>query len=395
MNTSNILRVEWVDSATKISDALWASCFAALFEGRWWYLALEQAGLQDQFTFVYGLVYAKGQNGAPDAAIAIAPAFVMNVPISLVVPPALLPVVQLLGKVMPSLLYQRTLFIGSPCSDEGRVGMLEGVDAAPVLEVVNEAMQIYASEIKAPMRVWKDFSNQHQQAFTSLLPKAGLFRLVSFPGTEVKLAGQDSDGYLGSLKASRRNKLKKKLKQAAQAPVTVEVVQRPDAAIMDEIFALFWQTYEKGDTKFERLNRTFFDLITQYEHAHYVMLRDKNTQKIVSFMLCFKLGEHVINKFIGIDYRQPKEWFLYFRLWEAAVAWSYSVGAKAIQSGQTGYAPKIELGNDMVALTNYCRHQNPIVHWVYAAVAKTVNWDTLDEDLAIYAKAYPEYVPRF
>lgn len=390
-----MLRVEWVDSATKISDALWASCFAAPFEGRWWYLALEQAGLQEQFAFMYGVVYAKGQNGEPDTAIAIAPAFVMNVPISLVVPPALLPIVQLLGKVMPSLLYQRTLFIGSPCSDEGRVGMLEGVDAAPVLAVVNQAMQIYADEIKAPMRVWKDFSNQHKQAFTELLPRAGLFRLVSFPGAEVRLAGQNSDGYLGSLKASRRNKLKKKLKQAAQAPVVVEVAQRPDAATMDEIFALFWQTYEKGDTKFERLNRTFFDLITQYEHAYYVLLRDKNTQKIVAFMLCFKLGEHVINKFIGIDYKQPKEWFLYFGLWEAAVAWSYSVGAKAIQSGQTGYAPKIELGNDMVALTNYCRHQNPIVHWVYAAVAKTVNWDTLDDDLAVYAKAYPEHVPRF
>lgn len=390
-----MLRVEWVDSATKISDALWAACFAAPFEGRWWYMALEQAGLQDQFAFVYGVVYAKGQNGELDTAIAIAPAFVMNVPISLVVPPALLPVVQLFSKVMPSLLYQRTFFIGSPCSDEGRVGMMEGIDVAPVLEVVNQAMQMYADEIKAPMRVWKDFSNQHQPAFAKLLPKAGLFRLVSFPGTEVKLAGQNSDGYLGSLKASRRNKLKKKLKQAAQAPVDVEVVQQPDTAMMDEIFALFWQTYEKGDTKFERLNRTFFDLITQYEHATYVMLRDRNTRKIVSFMLCFQLGEHVINKFIGIDYRQPKEWFLYFRLWEAAVAWSYSVGATVIQSGQTGYAPKIELGNDMIALTNYCRHHNPIVHWVYAAVARTVNWDTLDDDLAIYAKAYPEHVPRF
>jgi hypothetical protein len=395
MSLSSMLRVEWVSSAAKISDELWANCFAAPFEGRWWYLALEQAGLQDQFTFVYGVVYAQGSDGGSDTPIAIAPAFVMNVPISLVVPPALLPIVQLLGKVIPSMLYQRTLFIGSPCSDEGRVGMLEGADVALVLEVINQAVQAYASQIKAPMQVWKDFSNQHQQAFAGLLPKAGLFRLISFPGTEVKLVSKDSGGYLGSLKASRRNKLKKKLKQAAEAPIDVEVMHKPNAVIMDEIFALFWQTYEKGNTKFERLNRTFFDLISQYEHAHYVVLRERGTQKIVSFMLCFKLGENVINKFIGIDYKQPKEWFLYFRLWEAAVAWSYSVGAKAIQSGQTGYAPKIELGNDMVALTNYCRHQNPIVHWVYAAVAKTVNWDTLDDDLAIYAKAYPEHVPRF
>ncbi len=110
-------------------------------------------------------------------------------------------------------------------------------------------------------------------------------------------------------------------------------------------------------------------------------------------MLCFALGKHVINKFIGIDYSRPKEWFLYYRLWEATVAWAYSIGARSIQSGQTGYAAKIELGNDMVPLTNYCKHKNPIMHWIYARVAKMVNWDTLDEDLSAYVKAYPDLMP--
>lgn len=393
-NSKHKLRVEWFNSATDIPDGLWADCFTAPYEGRWWYLALEQAHLEDQFTFTYGVVYEVGLSGAADKAIAIAPAFIMNVPISLVVPPALLPVVNVLGKVLPSLLYQRTFFIGSPCSDEGRVGMLASANPVDVLQAVNQAMQTYAKAIKAPMRVWKDFSNQYQAAFTSWYKAAGLFKLISFPGTEVKLEGKGFEGYLSTLKASRRNKLKKKLKQAALAPVMVEVIQKPSAETMDEIFALFWQTYEKGNTKFERLNRTFFELLSAFEETYYVVLREQTSQKMLSFMLCFKLGEHVINKFIGIDYSQPKEWFLYFRLWEAAVAWSYEVGASSIQSGQTGYAPKIELGNDMVALTNYCRHQNPIVHWVYAAVAKTVNWETLDDDLAVYAKAYPEHVPH-
>ncbi|MHB8744469.1 MAG: hypothetical protein ACYC9L_15290, partial [Sulfuricaulis sp.] len=113
----------------------------------------------------------------------------------------------------------------------------------------------------------------------------------------------------------------------------------------------------------------------------------------VAFMLCFKLGDHVINKFIGIDYQKPKEWFLYFRLWAAAVDWSLAQGAKSIQSGQTGYAPKIEIGHELVPLTNYCAHSNPLIHWIYATVTKTVNWNTLDEDLAIYLKAYPHLRP--
>jgi predicted N-acyltransferase len=183
------------------------------------------------------------------------------------------------------------------------------------------------------------------------------------------------------------------MKQANDAPVYVEIVSQPNAAIIDEVFSLFWQTYEKGNTKFEQLNRVFFDEISQYENSHYVILRKNESKEMLSFMLCFKLGEHVVNKFIGIDYSQPKEWFLYFRLWDAAVEWSYSIGATSIQSGQTGYAPKIELGNDMVPLSNYCQHKNPIVNFIYQMVAKTINWDTLDPDLAIYVKAYPELKP--
>ncbi len=380
-------KVEWLNSEADVPADLWRACFSAPFEGGWWYAALEQAGLQDQFTFIYGLIY---ENEKP---VAIAPAFVMNVPIRLIVPPALLPIVNVLGKVMPSLLYQRTFFIGSPCSDEGRVGMIDHENVSERLRAINQAMQSQADQLQAPMRVWKDFSNAHQADFAVMLKLEGLFRLISFPGTEVKLEGTDFQGYLSSLKSSRRSKLNKKLKLAAIAPVDVQILQQPDTVTMDEIFALFWQTYEKGDTKFERLNRPFFDLISKHEHSYYIVLREQKTNKVLSFMLCFKLGEHVINKFIGIDYSQPKEWFLYFKLWQAAVEWAYSVGATSIQSGQTGYAPKIELGNDMVALTNYCKHKNPLVHWIYAKVASTVNWDTLDEDLEIFVKAYPNLQP--
>ena len=383
-----MIKVEWVNSEADIPAALWETCFQAPFEGRWWYAALEKSGLEDQFSFMYGVVYED------DKAVAIAPAFVMNVPIRLVVPPALLPAVNVLGKIIPSLLYQRTFFIGSPCSDEGRIGMINVENVATRLLAINQAMQAQADQLQAPMRVWKDFSNVHQADFTSILKPEGLFQLISFPSTEVKLEGTNFQSYLSALKSSRRSKLNKKLKQAANAPVEVEVLQQPNAQNMDEIFNLFWQTYEKGDTKFERLNRQFFDLISAQEHSYYVILREQKTKKILAFMLCFKLGEHVINKFIGIDYSQPKEWFLYFRLWEAAVEWTYSVSARSIQSGQTGYAPKIELGNDMIALTNYCKHKNPLVHWIYAKIASTVNWNTLDEDLAIFVKAYPELQPK-
>ena len=378
--------VNWVDSESEIAPELWQAYFPAPYEGHWWYQVMERCGIQDQFTFLYAVV------SDSSGTIAIAPAFVMNVPMRLVLPPAILPLANLIGHIVPSALYQRTLFIGSPCSDEGHVGMLDGVNRLAVLNSIELAMVSKAKQLQASMRVWKDFPQQYAIDFTSL--NAHLFKVVSFPGTSVELPDATKDGYLATLKSSRRNKLKKKLRLAAESPVDVEVIQQPDSQILNELFNLFWQTYEKGGTKFERLNRKFFDLIAAETNSHFVILREQSNGKIVAFMLCFALGDQVINKFIGIDYQQPKEWFLYFKLWEAAVDWAAGIGAKSIQSGQTGYAPKIELGNQLVPLTNYCAHLNPVINWIYAKVAKTINWDTLDADLAIYLKAYPDEKPK-
>ena len=33
-------------------------------------------------------------------------------------------------------------------------------------------------------------------------------------------------------------------------------------------------------------------------------------------MLCFDMGERLEDMYIGIDYSRPKEWMLFFRLWE-------------------------------------------------------------------------------
>jgi uncharacterized protein len=45
--------VEFVRKTSQIPDDLWETCFPG--EGRWWYEALEQSGIDDQFTFLLPL----------------------------------------------------------------------------------------------------------------------------------------------------------------------------------------------------------------------------------------------------------------------------------------------------------------------------------------------------
>ena len=86
----------------------------------------------------------------------------------------------------------------------------------------------------------------------------------------------------------------------------------------------------------------------------------------------------------------PKDWHLYFRLWEEAVGWASKNGATELQSGQTGYGAKLDLGHRLVPLTNYCQHLNPIGHRIFAYIARRISWSTLDEDLKLYVQAHGE-----
>ncbi len=246
MDAPGRLSLRWVSSAEEIPPALWAQCFAPPLEGAWWYRVLEQSALADQFTFAYALLE---RDTIP---VGIVPTFLMDVPIDLVAPPPIARFLRWAGGVLPRLRYQRTLFVGSPCSDEGTVGLLPGVPLAEVIRLMQDALNQRAKAFRASMIVWKDFP-QEEGTRTLVQQERGLFRVVSYPGTRLSLPVGGWGAYLQTLSAPCRYRLRKKLRRShALGDLHATVVQNPRDAVLEEIFGLFWQTYEKGKTKFER-----------------------------------------------------------------------------------------------------------------------------------------------
>jgi len=368
--------VRWVATAGEVPADLWATSFPATLEGDWWYRALERGRLEGQFCFAYGIIERGSQ------AVGIAPTFLMDVPIDLVAPPLVAAALRAGARVLPRLRYQRTLFVGSPCSDEGTVGLVPETSLASVLDPVQDALEERARALDAQMIVWKDFPDESRVDFDRMVATRRLFRATSFPGTRLRLSGPAFEDYVAALPPAKRHRLRRNLRRGNDAlPLIDTVVTRPDATVLAEIFALFWQTYEHGKTKFERLTPEFFAAIAVEPPAHFVLLREPASGRLVAFMLLFLLGHRAINKFIGLDYQLGRAARLYFRLWERALRWALAVGATEIQSGQTGYGVKLDLGHELVPLTNYCRHRSPLVHRLYAAVAARITWASLDDEL--------------
>ena len=380
--------VEFFETASQIPNDLWDVCFQPPVEGRWWYETLEQSGIEDQFTFFYGLIKHLA------CLVGIAPIFMMDVPIDRVAPQQFLRLLRFVGKIVPSVLRQRTLFIGSPLLDEGRIGLTSShVDRRAALLSLQVAMEKMAEQLRAPVIVWKDFPESSWADLDWLSRQRRLFRVISFPNTIVEFRSHRKEDYFAGLKGSRRRKVKAKLKRSReQVELGVEIVQRPDTKTLDDIFGLFWQTYEKSETKFLRLNRRFFEVIAEKQAALFIVLREQSTGEMIAFMLCLDMGERLIDLFIGIDYSRPREWMLFFRLWEAAVDLALSHGFSAIVSGRSTYEAKIETGHRLVPLNNYCRHGNFFLHHIYRVLGQRVEWASLDDDLARFLKAHPESI---
>jgi len=374
-----------VPTAAEVPQILWDQAFAAPVEGRWWYETLERSHLDQQFRFFYAVVEDDGR------PVALAPMFCADVPIELVVPDGSLPLFHLAAKVFPGVMAQRTLFVGSPCADEGTIGLLPGADLARVLAAVAHAQGRLAKVLGAWMLVWKDLPAAFAEKARPSAQKLGFFQTESYPGTEIEFLSNDKEDVFRRMKPSHRQQLRKKLRRSAErADLDVSVVRRPAPDVLAEIFALFTQTYEQAETRFERLDIRFFEAAALSDPARFILLRARGDGRLAAFMLVYDVGEAVINKFIGIDYHRPRDWMLYFRLNDAAIDFALSRGAKRLQSGQTGYRVKIELGHQLVPLFNFARHRLWPVHFIYALVGRTISWKTLDPELAHHVEAHPD-----
>jgi uncharacterized protein len=370
-------QIEWRSSANEIPVDAWRCCFPPPLEGLWLYTALEQAGLEEQFRFAYGVV-TRGHE-----IVAIAPTFEAEFPISLVAPSLVDWALSLGGRCLRHLRLQKTLFVGCPCSDEGTVGVAPGVRLDEIASLLQQAFWRRAQESKAACLVWKDFPESSWPALRALSREAGLSEVVSYPGTRIANFGSDFETYLARLTGNRRHNLRKKLRLSrAHIDVEVEVVSKPDSAHVAEIWRLFQNTYARATTRFERLTETFWEFVCRQAQSRCIILRERSSGKAVAFMLAIVQGKCVINKFIGLDYGFGSKVYLYFRLWEEFMRFAIDAGAEEVQSGQTGYRAKLDVGHELVPLNNYFRYRNPLIQTIASFLAKRISWSSLDADLA-------------
>ncbi len=382
---SAALSVTFVDCAALMHDALGTAGYPLPLEGPWLYEVLEQSGLENQFTLFYALVF---QRGVPVAA---APAFVMDVPMEQACPENLLKTLRAIARIVPSILYQRTLFVGYPSAAQGTIGIVPGTNRRAVLLALQRAFERKAHDLNAELMIWREMPADISADLEWVTKRRRLFRTLSLPSTIVKFSSQSKSGYFDRLTGSHRCALKRNLKRSAAAvDVVVEVLQYPAPALLEEILGLFRQTYLRAKMKFEELSPAWFVKIAGLPTTYFMVMREKQTGAMIAATAYFDRSPILVARHVGFDYTRPMSWLLYYRLWDALVDWALAKGFTSIYSGPTSYVAKIQTGHELIPLFNYLWHRNGIMHAIYRTVAQRLDWAGLDEDLAKFFKAHPE-----
>lgn len=340
-----------VDSISKIKKTEWESLFGAIPEGYQFYKTLEESNLRE-FSFYYLILYQG------ETIILIAPLFVTEFHLDIVLEDSARAVINYIHKVIPQFLFAKTLFCGSPFGENGILGINQDVpDKRSIIHELVQAMNDFSKEKKVSLIIFKDFLKT-DTALLSVLQEKGFFRVTGLPSVITDLNFSSMDEYLASLSHATRKNLRRKIKKATdRAAIRIDSADSIET-IIDEIYQLYLNTYNAGKIKFEKLTKEYFIQAAENFKPHCKFFLYYVHGKLGAFNLCFVFNDLLIDKFIGFDYELAYTYNLYFLSWYHNIAWAIKNGIRYYQVGQTDYHPKIQLGGKIVPLYSYVKHTN-------------------------------------
>jgi len=338
--------VEVYRSCADIEPELWEACYGGhAADGRYYRIVEECLG--DQFAFRY-LVMRNGSQAA------LQPALVVDQDGAAGLPRWGRRLVALARKVFPRLLRLRLLMVGC-AAGEGHPGSLERW----ALEALHGALPAVARSVGAPIIVLKDIPAEYRHAITPVFER-DYRRVPGLPAAVLDLADYSSfEDYLQNrVGKSFRKNLRRKFRKLAAAPeITMEVIA--DAGpLVDELFPLYWQTFQRAELEFEILNREFFDRLGRDmpDKTRFFIWRQQG--RIIAFNVCLVHDGVMYDLDLGMDYSVALNLHMYFVTWRDIVQWSIEQGLRMYHAGPLNYDPKLHLKLELAPQDLYARHVN-------------------------------------
>ena len=366
-----------VSSIENIPSAIRDTAFANQCKDFRYYEVLERS-LREQFVYRY-LLLRDDSSGQ----WAVQPLFFVQQDLLAGLPRALRSFSHIVRKYRPGFLKLRMMMLGCAAGE----GQLDH-SAQWLVPALREAIEAYRVQAGASIVLLKDFPSTYRACLAEF-SRDGFQRAPSMPAAKLELDFATFEEFMSRrLSKVFRKNLRRKFRAVEKAP-PIEMEVRSDAGeLVDELFALYWQTYRRSDFKFEELNKEYFRLLGQRmpDRVRYFIWRQAG--RMIAFNLCMVHDNTLYDLDLGLDYSVAFDLHLYFVTWRDVITWCLENGIKTYHTGPLNYEPKRHLKLTLLPHDLYARHNSSWINPVFKLAIRYLEPTRHDRALRRFSNAH-------
>jgi len=359
----------------------WQHAFASQHKDRRYYEIVEDT-IHPEFDYWYFAI--RDRHGDIQA---IQPFFVLDLDILAGAHPQFGRLIDAIRLRWPRFMFMKAMMVGCAA---GEAHLDEGDDStrAATAQCLAGAIVKHARALGARLIVLKEFPDQYRDVLSCFV-RGGFTRIPSMPLTRLNIAYASFDDYMQSaLNSATRRKLRKKFKATEFDPPIALSVTHDITPIIDEVYPLYVQVYERSKLHFEKLTKEYFCCLGTAmpdKTRFFVWRRDG---RVVAFGVCLVHGDTVFAEYLGLDYSVALELHLYHYVFRDLVRWAIANGYRWFQSSGLNYDPKLHLRHWLKPVDLYVRHTSAIINLLMRIALPLLEPTRHDVTL----KKFPNYV---
>ena len=339
----------------------WTNAFNSEAKDRRYYELVEDT-IHDDFDFRYFIVRTSGGE-----ICAIQPFFSLDLDLLTGTKPKIGKVTEFIRRMWPRFMRARTLMVGC-AAGEGHLDGYNETARRPHLPLLASAIVTAARKLNARLIVLKEFPAKYRPLLECFVNK-GFTRVPSLPNVRLNIDYTSFDEYMKrALSGGARRKLRLKLRATERAPPIGMTVTGDIAPVIDEVYPLYLQVYNRSNLHFEKLTKEYFCGLGNRmgDKNRFFIWRQRG--KILAFGSCLLQGDTLHAEYLGLDYKVALELHLYHYTFRDLIRWGIANGYKSFHSSALNYDPKLHLKYRLDPVDLYVRHTSTICNAIFSRV---------------------------
>lgn len=326
----------------------WAHAFARERKDHRYYEIVEDTILP-RFDYRYFAIRGEDRD-----ICAVQPFFILDQDLLVGATPKLAGLIDSIRWIWPRFMRMRTLMVGCAAGE----GHLDTGAMTPDYQcrLLASAIVTQARDMNVSLIVLKEFPAKYRKPLQHFL-RCGFTRVPSMPMTKLNINYTSFIEYMDkALNSATRTKLRRKFRAATNAPPIELSVVTDITSVVDEIYPLYLQVFDRSKFHFEKLTKQYFCSLGRVMPDKVRFFIWRQNARAIAFTLCMIDGDSICAEYIGLDYSVAIDLHLYHYAVRDMITWSIANGYKWFRSSGLNYDPKLHLRHVLDPVDLYVRH---------------------------------------